>query len=580
MARVIPPVFNNQLLRLNIKTFLQEPVIIQYSCEPNAVGIAIRGDSLDTYRVYCTNEHGALDWEKSYSSADEALAFARKFFVCYEKYLYDTDDKATEKEPDNEKVISTIFLKPTRKSSGKKIPHRQKQKYFSQRRANFQYHQPSQSNQCRVIGGKRLQGEICIGGSASASLAILAGTLLTSDVCRIENIANVMSVRSFLNALTHIGASIQFVGETAVAIDCSNIDINSVSNKLPSDVWELYYLLGTFLGRFGQIELFMPYTAGYQDRTLEQHIKGFTAMGAEMEVRNGRIYAYVPRGGRLSGASIYLDAPSVEATINIMLAATLAQGKTTIANAAKEPYITNLAIFLNNIGANISGAGTDVIKIQGVEKLRGGTYSVIPDPIEAGTYMTAVAAAGGSILLQNVIPEHLKGISVKLREMGVKITELDSSILVESNAKLRSTTVKTMPYPGFPVELCPQIAVCMVSASGVSIISTNEINRSRHHDSYIDQLMRLGACIQMDEQHIAIEGIKKLRGCSVHAYTPQSGAAMVVAGLAAEGTTTVTGINYINYEFSNMVEKLVKVGADIKPNDDGNTSQKVNIKIG
>ena len=317
--------------------------------------------------------------------------------------------------------------------------------------------------------------------------------------------------------------------------------------------------MGALLGRFGKATVAMPGGCDFGVRPIDQHIKGFNIMGANVETINGDIVATTQ--APLHGGRVSLDIVSVGATMNIMIAAVLAEGLTIIEPAAKEPHIVDLANFLNAMGANITGAGTDVIKVRGVKRLRGGHYSIIPDQIEAGTYMAAVAAAGGKVRIQNVIPKHLDCISSKLREMGVKITNEGDAVLVESDGHLNKTKVKTNPYPGFPTDMQPQIAVCMTVANGTSMITESVWdNRFR----YIGELRRMGANVQVDGKVAVIEGVDKLRGCPVKACDLRAGAAMVIAGLAAEGTTTISEIKYVERGYENIVEKLRDLGADFQ----------------
>ena len=321
-----------------------------------------------------------------------------------------------------------------------------------------------------------------------------------------------------------------------------------------------YYLIGALLGRFGSAEVPPPGGCDFGGRPIDQHIKGFVAMGADVDVRNGLICAKVP-GGRLSGGQIYLDMVSVGATMNIMLAAVLADGLTVIENAAKEPHIVDLANFLNSMGAEIMGAGTDVIKIRGVERLSGGSYSIIPDQIEAGTYMTAVAAAGGEVLIRNVIPKHLECITAKLLEMGVDVEERDDAVLVRRHGKLTRTNVKTLPYPGFPTDMQPQIAAVLCLAEGTSVL-TEGVWDNRYR--YVDEFRRMGAQIQVDGKIAVIEGVEKLTGARIQACDLRAGAAMVIAGLAAQGTTEIGCIHHIERGYEDIVRKLSGVGADIR----------------
>ena len=333
-----------------------------------------------------------------------------------------------------------------------------------------------------------------------------------------------------------------------------------------------YYLIGALLGRFGWAEVPLPGGCNLGGRPIDQHIKGFVAMGAEVDVRNGLIYAQVPGRGCLAGGQVYLDIVSVGATMNIMLAAALAEGMTVIENAAKEPHIVDLANFLNSMGADIMGAGTDVIKVRGVQRLRGGSYSIIPDQIEAGTYMAAVAAAGGELLVKNVIPKHLDCISAKLVEMGVDVEEQDDAVLVRRSGPITRTNVKTMPYPGFPTDMQPQIAAVLCLAQGTSVL-TEGVWDNRYR--YVDEFRRMGAKIQVDGKVAVIEGVEQLTGAPVHACDLRAGAAMVIAGLSAKGVTEVDGIYHIERGYETLVEKLSGVGAKIQvlflPDDEAQT---------
>ena len=416
-------------------------------------------------------------------------------------------------------------------------------------------------NKYQIRGGNRLHGTIEISGAKNAAVAILPAALLVDGVCRIENIPQISDVTLILQILRELGAEVRLVNATTVEVDCSHIRNRQVPYELGRKIRASYYLLGALLGRFGWAEVPLPGGCDLGGRPIDQHIKGFVAMGAEVEVRGGLVYSQVPQGGRLRGGNVYLDVVSVGATMNIMLAAALAEGTTVIENAAKEPHIVDLANFLNSMGANIMGAGTDVIKIRGVGRLRGGSYSIIPDQIEAGTYMAAVAAAGGEVTIQNVIPKHLECISAKLLEMGVEIEEYDDSMLIRRNGPLSRTNIKTMPYPGFPTDMQSQIGAVLCLAQGTSVITEGVWdNRFR----YVDELRRMGASIQVDGKIAVIEGVGKLTGAPVSACDLRAGAAMVIAGLAAEGITEVDSIHHIERGYENLVEKLIGVGADIR----------------
>ena len=412
----------------------------------------------------------------------------------------------------------------------------------------------------QIRGGNTLHGEIEISGAKNAAVAIIPATLLVDGVCRIENIPQISDVTMILQILRDLGANIRTVNRTTMEVDCSHIRNRTVPYDLARSIRASYYLVGALLGRFGWAEVPLPGGCDLGGRPVDQHIKGFGSMGASVEVRNGYICADVP-GHKLNGSQVYLDMVSVGATMNIMLAATLARGMTVIENAAKEPHIVDLANFLNSMGANIMGAGTDMIKIRGVERLRGGTYSIIPDQIEAGTYMTAVASAGGEVLIKNVIPKHLDCITAKLVEMGVDVEEHDDSILVRRYGPLHRANVKTMPYPGFPTDMQPQIAAVLCQAEGTSVL-TEGVWENRYR--YVDEFRRMGAHIQVDGKVAIIEGTKKLTGAPLHACDLRAGAAMVVAGLAAQGITVIDGIHHIERGYESLVEKLAAVGADIR----------------
>jgi UDP-N-acetylglucosamine 1-carboxyvinyltransferase len=412
-----------------------------------------------------------------------------------------------------------------------------------------------------IHGGNPLHGTIHISGAKNAAVAIIPAALLVDGVCRIENVPQISDVTLILQILQELGADIRTVNRTTVEVDCSHIRNRQVPYELARKIRASYYLVGALLSRFGWAEVPLPGGCDLGGRPVDQHIKGFVAMGAEVDVRSGLIYARVPNGSRLAGGQVYLDIVSVGATMNIMLAATLAAGLTVIENAAKEPHIVDLANFLNSMGADIRGAGTDVIKIRGVSRLRGGTYSIIPDQIEAGTYMTAVAAAGGEVLIKNIIPKHLDCITAKLVEMGVEVEEQDDALLLRREGPLSRVNVKTMPYPGFPTDMQPQIASVLCIAQGTSVL-TEGVWDNRYR--YVDEFRRMGAHIQVDGKVAVIEGVDHLTGAPVHACDLRAGAAMVVAGLAAQGATEIDGIHHIERGYETIVEKLANLGADIQ----------------
>ena len=408
-----------------------------------------------------------------------------------------------------------------------------------------------------IHGGKPLYGEVSISGAKNAAVAILPAALLVDGVCRIENVPDISDIQLFFDILTRMGATVKMINRTTFELDCSSVYTSSVPHDLACKIRASYYLVGALLGRFGKATVAMPGGCDFGVRPIDQHIKGFNAMGADVDIISGDIVATTTQP--LHGGRVYLDVVSVGATMNIMIAAVLAEGTTIIENCAKEPHIVDLANFLNSMGANISGAGTDSIKVRGVKRLKGGSYSIIPDQIEAGTYMAAVAAAGGKVTLNNVIPKHLECISSKLREMGVKITDQGDSVVVESQGRLQKAKVKTMPYPGFPTDMQPQIAVCMTLAEGTSVVTEGVWdNRFR----YMGELKRMGAQVQVDGKVAVIEGVESLRGCPVKACDLRAGAALVIAGLAAQGTTVISDIKYVERGYENITAKLRGIGAD------------------
>ena len=412
-----------------------------------------------------------------------------------------------------------------------------------------------------IRGGKPLHGAIDISGAKNAAVAIIPAALLVNGTCRIENIPQISDVTSILKILQELGADVRTVDRTTVDIDCTRIHNEQVRLDMARKIRASYYLIGALLGRFGAAEVPLPGGCHLGDRPIDQHIKGFVAMGAEVEVRNGLIYAQVPDRGRLTGGQVYLDMVSVGATMNIMLAAVLASGMTVIENAAKEPHIVDLANFLNSMGADIKGAGTDSIKIRGVERLTGGSYCIIPDQIEAGTYMAAVAATGGELLLKNVIPKHMDCISAKLMEMGVTVEEEDDTLLVRRTGPLLKANVKTLPYPGFPTDMQPQITAVLALAEGTSLVTEGVYGANRF--KYVDELKRLGAHIQVDGKVAVVEGVHQLVGAPIQACDLRAGAALVIAGLAAQGKTELSHIQYIERGYEDLVGKLRAVGADI-----------------
>jgi len=411
-----------------------------------------------------------------------------------------------------------------------------------------------------IHGGNPLYGTVDISGAKNAAVAILPATLLVDGTCRIENIPQISDVSLILNILQELGADIHTVNRTTVDIDCTHIRNAAVPDDLARKIRASYYFIGAMLGRFGSAEVPPPGGCDFGGRPIDQHIKGLAAMGADVEVKGGLIRAKAKQG-RLQGTTIYMDMVSVGATMNLIIAGTLAEGTTIIENAAKEPHIVDLANFLNSMGASIMGAGTDVIKIRGVDHLSGGIYSIIPDQIEAGTYMAAVTATGGDVLIKNVIPKHLECITAKLMEMGAEIQELDDAVRVRRTGELYRTNVKTLPYPGFPTDMQPQVAACLCMAQGTSVL-TEGVWDNRYR--YVDEFRRMGAHIQVDGKIAVIEGVPQLTGAAVEACDLRAGAALIIAGLAAQGSTVIGQIQHIERGYEDIVRKLSGIGADIR----------------
>ncbi len=411
-----------------------------------------------------------------------------------------------------------------------------------------------------IRGGNPLHGEINISGAKNAAVAIIPAALLVDGVCRLENIPQISDVTLILRILDELGASVRVINRNTVEIDSSKVKRTCVSHDLSRQFRASYYFIGALLGRFGSGQVSMPGGCNLGARPIDLHIKGFEALGAEVEVKNGYVLAKAPEEG-LTGTYIYMDQSSVGATMNVMLASVFANGTTIIENAAKEPHVVDLANFINAMGGNVMGAGTDIIKIKGVKSLTGGTYSIIPDQIEAGTYMAAVAAAGGSVRIRNIIPKHMDCITAKLLEMGVDIVEDGDDLIVTRTGPLKHTNIKTLPYPGFPTDMQSQIAVCLCLADGVSMV-TEGIWENRFR--YCDELKRMGAKIQVDGKVAVFEGVPRLTGAPVRAWDLRAGAAMVVAGLAAEGVTEVDHTHHVERGYEDLCAKLRNVGADIQ----------------
>ena len=411
-----------------------------------------------------------------------------------------------------------------------------------------------------VQGGKPLFGEVEISGAKNAAVAIIPAALLVDGVCRIENIPPSSDVTLCLRILEELGANIRSINRHTVEIDARHIHSTRTSYELARKIRASYYLIGALLGRFGQAEVAMPGGCNFGVRPIDQHVKGFATLGAKVVVEGGFIHASAETG-RLHGANIYLDVVSVGATMNIMMAAVMAEGNTIIENAAKEPHIVDLANFLNSMGANIRGAGTDTIKIRGVDHLTGGSYAIIPDQIEAGTYMAAVAATGGQVLVKNIIPKHMDCITAKLQECGVEVEEREDTLLVRRTGKLQKANVKTLPYPGFPTDMQPQITAVLCLAEGTSLV-TESVWNSRYQ--YVDELKRMGAHIQVDDKTAVVEGVDHLTGAPIQACDLRAGAAMVIAALAAQGQSEISCVQYIERGYEDIVEKLRALGADIR----------------
>ena len=416
-----------------------------------------------------------------------------------------------------------------------------------------------------VIGGTPLNGTVTISGAKNAAVAILPAALLVDGVCRIENVPDISDVRILLSILEGMGAKITKEDDGVVCIDSTDIHCTNPDAELVKKMRASYYLMGVLLGRFGKAHVALPGGCNFASRPIDQHIKGFSALGADVEETEDYVELN-PGPNGLQGNRISLDVVSVGATVNIMLAATLLPGQTIIENAAKEPHIVDLANFLNTMGARISGAGTDTVKIKGVERLQGGTYAIIPDQIEAGTYLAAAAATGGNVLIKNVIPKHMECITSKLAEMGAQIINYDDAIRIRCDGRMQHTTVKTRPYPGFPTDMQAQICVCMVLASGVSRL-TESVYETRFF-GYCSELESMGADIQINGKTAIVTGTEKLYGATVTARDLRAGAALVIAGLAAQGTTFVKNIHYVERGYERLIEKFTALGAQIRRIED------------
>ncbi len=410
-----------------------------------------------------------------------------------------------------------------------------------------------------INGLKRLKGEVSISGAKNAAVAILPAAILSDGICIIENVPDILDISILKNILHEIGAKITRINETSIQIDASGINSYTATNKEIGQLRASYYLMGALLGRFKKSVVTFPGGCDFGVRPIDQHIKGFEALGAKVEIEHGKV---IINASKLVGAPVYLDVVSVGATINIMLAAVKAEGVTTIENAAKEPHIVDLANFLNAMGADIKGAGTDVIKIKGKRELKGGhTYTIIPDQIEAGTFMIAAAATRGDVLIKNIIPKHMESLTAKLQEMRVKVDSYDDSIRVSCREKIQKVNIKTLPYPGFPTDLQPPITSLLCRAEGTSTI-TEGVWDNRFQ--YVDELKRMGAKIKVEGRMAVVEGPVNLSGAPIRALDLRAGAAMVIAGLMARGETAISNLEYIDRGYEKLDEKLRDLGANIK----------------
>jgi len=422
-------------------------------------------------------------------------------------------------------------------------------------------------------GGSPLVGEVAIGGAKNAALGILAAAIMTDeDVC-IENLPDVKDINVMLEAIKAIGASVERLDRHSVKINASSVKDILVDDEFIRRIRASYYFIGALLGKYKSAEVALPGGCNIGSRPIDLHLKGFKALGAEIEIESGRVKAHAID---LVAADIYLDTVSVGATINIMMAASLAEGRTLIENAAKEPHIVDVANFLNSMGADIKGAGTDVIRINGVKSLHGSQYSIIPDQIEAGTFLCAAAITKGDITVKNIIPKHMEAISAKLMEMGCEVVEFDDAIRVIAKNNQKATNIKTLPYPGFPTDMQPQITTALALANGSSLV-VESIFENRF--KYVDELARMGTNIKVEGNTAMVIGVNKLRGASLKAPDLRAGAALVLAGLAAEGQTIVDDIKYIKRGYEDFEGKLISLGADIREIDSEVEAKKFNIKV-
>ncbi len=428
--------------------------------------------------------------------------------------------------------------------------------------------------QYAIKGGNPLVGEVEVGGAKNAALAILAAAIMTDETVLIENLPDVRDINVLIQAMESIGVVVNRMGRHAVKINAAHIHDLVIEDDFIKKIRASYYLLGALLGKYKKAEVALPGGCNIGLRPIDQHIKGFRALGADVRIEHGLI---ITDADNLHGSHVYLDVVSVGATINVMMAAAMADGKTTIENAAKEPHVVDLANFLNSMGADIKGAGTDVIRIKGVSKLHGSEYTIIPDQIEAGTFMFAAAVTKGDVTVKNVIPKHLESISAKLLEIGCEIEESDDAVRVVAAKPLTHTQVKTLPYPGFPTDMQPQIVVALGLSSGTSIV-TESIFENRF--KYVDELTRMGANIKVEGNTAIIDGVEKYTGASLTAPDLRAGAALVIAGLAAEGITIIDDIKFIERGYEDFHLKMQGLGAQIDKVNTERQLQKFKLKVG
>lgn len=425
-----------------------------------------------------------------------------------------------------------------------------------------------------IKGGYPLAGEVNISGAKNSALGILAASIMTDETVTIDNLPDVSDINVFIQAMESIGVNVDRIDRHTITVNAKNIHSHEVEEGYMKKIRASYYMLGALLGKYNEATVVLPGGCKIGSRPIDLHLKGFRALGGDVKIEHGFVKV---KADELKGSDIYLDVVTVGATINIMLAACLAEGKTTIENAAKEPHVVDIANFLNSMGANIKGAGTDVIRITGVSKLHGTNYSVIPDQIEAGTFMTAAAVTKGDILIKNVIPKHLESITAKLVEMGCEIEEFDDAVRVVAKERLKRTNIKTLPYPGFPTDMQPQGVVALALADGASIV-TESIFENRF--KYVDELARMGANIKIEGNAAIIEGVERYSGASISAPDLRAGAALVIAGLAADGFTTIEDIQYIERGYEDLPAKLQSLGGKIQKVSDEKEIQKFKLKIG